>query len=198
MKLSSTKRYAIQAILHLADASAHRAVPCGELARAGGMPERHLLQILATLVSHGILRSSRGSGGGYVLARPPEDISLLEIIETVDGRDVSDLPTALNVSIGRRKTEAVLDRITQIQRQSLAAVKLGHLLPDEPAGSRNQSDAGRHGQRRVAGEDGATTRLRDPRAEHLSARGGTAARAFFADGESSVYPISMAGHLGLG
>jgi Rrf2 family protein len=49
------------------------------------MPERFLLQILRVLVTHGILKSTRGVEGGYSLSRSPEAISLLEVIEAIDG-----------------------------------------------------------------------------------------------------------------
>jgi Rrf2 family protein len=48
------------------------------------MPERFLLQILRSLVTHGLLRSTRGVEGGYCLARPPEQISLRDIVESFD------------------------------------------------------------------------------------------------------------------
>jgi hypothetical protein len=49
------------------------------------MPERFLLQILRVLVTHGILRSTRGVDGGYALTKPADQISLLEVIEAIDG-----------------------------------------------------------------------------------------------------------------
>ena len=85
MKLSRTVTYALHATLQLARAETSRPVPCSRLATEGRMPERFLLQILRSLVTHGILRSTRGVDGGYSLRRNPGDISLLEVIEAVDG-----------------------------------------------------------------------------------------------------------------
>jgi Rrf2 family protein len=67
VKLSRTASYALQAVLQLAqsDASGYP-VPCSRLAAEGKMPERFLLQILRSLVTHGILGSTRGVDGGYV------------------------------------------------------------------------------------------------------------------------------------
>ena len=56
-----------------------------EIADAMDIPARYLTQILASLVAHGILRATAGPAGGYVLAKPPEDISLLEVVEAAEG-----------------------------------------------------------------------------------------------------------------
>ena len=49
------------------------------------MPERFLLQILRNLVTHGILRSTRGVDGGYSLVRPADEVSVLDVIEAIEG-----------------------------------------------------------------------------------------------------------------
>ena len=94
MKLSNTVSYALQAVVRLADTFGGAPVPCSELAAAGRMPDRFLLQILRTLAAHEILVSTRGVFGGYTLARPPEEITLLDIIEAIDGRLTCTLPMA--------------------------------------------------------------------------------------------------------
>src|SRR5215471_15258008 len=85
MKLSRTAGYALVATLQLAQSDPSVPIPCSRLAAQGRMPERFLLQILRSLVTHGILHSTRGVEGGYTLQRPAEDISLLDVIEAVDG-----------------------------------------------------------------------------------------------------------------
>src|SRR6187397_745177 len=85
MKLSRTVSYAVRATLQLAELEAEGPVPCSRLAADGKMPERFLLQILRNLVTHGILRSTRGVDGGYSLVRPADQISLLEVIEAIEG-----------------------------------------------------------------------------------------------------------------
>ena len=67
MKLSRTVAYAVRATLQLAQNPSDSPVPCSKLASDGNMPERFLLQILRNLVTHGILRSTRGVDGGYTL-----------------------------------------------------------------------------------------------------------------------------------
>lgn len=56
-----------------------------DLAERTGLPQPYLEQILLALKGAGLVRSKRGVGGGYILARPPEEISLAEIIRAVDG-----------------------------------------------------------------------------------------------------------------
>src|SRR6187455_1873955 len=85
MKLSRTVAYAVRATLQLAQLESDGPVPCSKLANEGKMPERFLLQILRNLVTHGILRSTRGVDGGYALVRPADQISLLEVIEAIEG-----------------------------------------------------------------------------------------------------------------
>jgi Rrf2 family protein len=93
------------------------------------MPERFLLQILRNLVTHGILQSTRGVDGGYSLERKPSEISLLEVIEAVEGPLTSALPIqeGLTAESRLRLCEA-LDEVTALARRELSAIKLSQLL----------------------------------------------------------------------
>jgi Rrf2 family protein len=130
MKLSRTVAYAMQATLQLAQSDTDSPVPCSQLATAGNMPERFLLQILRHLVNHGILQSTRGVDGGYSLSRKAEKISLLEIIEAIDGPLVTELPAMENAkpSTVDGRLKRVLDDVTHNCRRQLDAVKLADLL----------------------------------------------------------------------
>ncbi len=134
MKLSRTVAYAVQATLQLAQSESDAPVPCSQLASAGHMPERFLLQILRHLVTHGILHSTRGVDGGYSLERKPKDISLLEIIEAIDGPLVSSMPVMENnkPSPADGRLRSVLDDVTANCRSQLDAVKLSDLLGKVP------------------------------------------------------------------
>ena len=98
-KLSRTVEYAVQATLQLAQSKTGSPVPCSQLATCSAMPERFLLQILRSLVTHGILTSTRGVVGGYMLARRPEDISLLDLIEARAQEHIPLAPPETQVSI---------------------------------------------------------------------------------------------------
>ncbi len=131
MKLSRTVAYALQAALQLAQVENGAPVPCSRLAAEGNMPERFLLQILRNLVAHGILGSTRGVDGGYTLGRAPEDISLLEVIEAIEG----PLDSAAQIGAGlprstRDRLQRALGDITKLARKELEAITLAHLLPE--------------------------------------------------------------------
>jgi Rrf2 family protein len=93
------------------------------------MPERFLLQILRNLVTHGILRSTRGVDGGYMLTRPPEEISLLEVIEAIEGPMNADNSAAEGLDDSTQiKLRTALVEITETSRQQLEAIKFSQLL----------------------------------------------------------------------
>lgn len=129
MKLSRTVAYAVRATLQLAKTDSAAPVPCSQLASEGNMPERFLLQILRSLVTHGILRSTRGVDGGYSLVRPPQEVSLLEVIEAIEGPLNTGEPTAEGMS---ESTQAALQQalrsVTDSSRRQLEAIKLSQLL----------------------------------------------------------------------
>jgi Rrf2 family protein len=145
MKLSRTVVYAIQATMQLAQSGSQQPVPCSQLAAEGHMPERFLLQILRHLVTHGILHSTRGVEGGYTLERKPDDVSLLDIMEALEGPLISTLPpvegAAAEMFQGRLRE--ALDDITNSARRQLADIKLADLLPLAAASpaAENASDA---------------------------------------------------------
>ena len=84
--MSTRGDYASRALLSLALGADH-SVPTSvrDLAERTGLPQPYLEQILLILKGVGLVRSKRGVGGGYVLAREPEDITLAEIVAAVDG-----------------------------------------------------------------------------------------------------------------
>ncbi|HLA85889.1 MAG TPA: Rrf2 family transcriptional regulator [Thermoguttaceae bacterium] len=132
MKMSRTVAYAVQASIHLAQSQGKGPVPCSKLASEGKMPERFLLQILRHLVARGILASTRGVDGGYRLDRPADDVSLLELIEAIDGPLVTELP--LGDGFGgksRERLSEAISQVTQQMRAQLSAIKLSHLMPPD-------------------------------------------------------------------
>jgi len=127
MKLSRTVDYAVRATLQLAKSETPDPVPCSRLAASGQMPERFLLQILRNLVTHGILRSTRGVDGGYALVKPADQISLLEVIEAIEGPYETNGENMSAESLEQLRT--ALDEVTQSTRGQLEAIKLSHLIP---------------------------------------------------------------------
>ncbi len=131
MKLSRTVSYAVRATLQLAQSESSAPVPCSKLASEGEMPERFLLQILRVLVTHGILKLTRGVEGGYSLSRSPEEISLLEVIEAIDGplETAGEPPPAESASDVQQRLQTALRQVTDTARMQLEAIKLSQLLP---------------------------------------------------------------------
>ncbi len=86
MELSSKVEYALLALLELASHQAKgEPLNVSEIAVSQGIPERYLNQILTTLRHTGIVQSQRGSKGGYLLSRDPRQITLLEVIFSLEG-----------------------------------------------------------------------------------------------------------------
>jgi Rrf2 family cysteine metabolism transcriptional repressor len=85
ISITTKSPYALQALAELGRHGPEKPVPIGELARKREIPVQFLEQLFATLRRAGILRSQRGVKGGYFFARPPGDITVLEIVELLDG-----------------------------------------------------------------------------------------------------------------
>jgi Rrf2 family protein len=81
--LTNKARYALHAMLFLARSGA--SATASEIAEAEGIPRKFLEQVLASLRSAGLVVGRRGPRGGYVLARPPEQISFAAILRSIDG-----------------------------------------------------------------------------------------------------------------
>jgi Rrf2 family protein len=86
VKVSTRGDYASRALLSLAlHAADHGPTSVRDLAERTGLPQPYLEQILLALKGAGLVRSKRGVGGGYVLARPAQQITLGQIVSAVDG-----------------------------------------------------------------------------------------------------------------
>jgi Rrf2 family cysteine metabolism transcriptional repressor len=86
--ITSKSRYAIQALAELARQGAlpgGKPVPIAELARRREIPLQFLEQLFATLRRAGILQSQRGVKGGYTFVRDPAEVTVLEVVEQLDG-----------------------------------------------------------------------------------------------------------------
>ena len=84
ISVTSKSRYAVVALAELAR-SGTDPVPIGQIAERRGMPVQFLEQLFSTLRRAGILASHRGAKGGYTLARPPDQITVLEVVQALDG-----------------------------------------------------------------------------------------------------------------
>ena len=95
MQITRQADYATRAILHLARIGKNGHVATSRVAKEQQIPPAFLVKIISQLSIAGILHTSRGARGGVRLARKPKNITLLQVIEAIDG------PIRLNVCIGR-------------------------------------------------------------------------------------------------
>lgn len=85
MKITQEADYALRVILFLSQLGEGKKTEAKIIAEKEVIPQRFLLKLLRKLNKAGITRSFRGAQGGYALAKPPEDINLLQVIEAIDG-----------------------------------------------------------------------------------------------------------------
>lgn len=85
MKLSTRSRYGLKAVVDLAVGYGDGPVALPYLAAQQGISEAYLEQLLRSLRKSGIVETARGAQGGYALARPPEEISVEEVLRVLEG-----------------------------------------------------------------------------------------------------------------
>lgn len=85
LSITSKSPYALQALTELGRSGGTDPVPIAELARRRDIPVQFLEQLFAVLRRAGLLRSQRGVKGGHLFAREPRDITVLEVVELLDG-----------------------------------------------------------------------------------------------------------------
>ena len=91
MKISRSTGYALLAVGYIAQHEDQKIILSNDIANKYDIPLEYLLKILQQLVRANVLRSKRGPRGGFSLARPPRKITMLQIIEAVDGPIVNQL-----------------------------------------------------------------------------------------------------------
>ena len=90
MQITRQADYALRAVLHLAKMNGHSRAATSQIAQEEHIPPSFLAKIISQLSVAGLINTSRGARGGVSLARAPEEISILDVIEAIDG------PIALN------------------------------------------------------------------------------------------------------
>ena len=85
MELTRKGEYAIRGIIYLAQQQPGRVSLISEIAQAADVPQTFLAKIFQSFAKLGLVTSSRGTGGGFMLARPASAITLREVVEAVEG-----------------------------------------------------------------------------------------------------------------
>ena len=94
LAITSKSPYAVSALVELARTGGSAPVPIGEIAKRRNIPVQFLESLFATLRRAGILQSQRGVRGGYTFARPPAEVTVLEVVELLEGELGTDTPQA--------------------------------------------------------------------------------------------------------
>jgi Rrf2 family protein len=140
VEISCKSEYAILALIEMATHyQSGEPMQIRQIAAQQNIPDRYLEQLLATLRRGGIIKSQRGSKGGYFLAREPKKITLFEILECLEGLDVKTSQADMN---RRTVDSAVIAEIWQEARQAANSVFQKYSLQDlcEKRDSRRQLD----------------------------------------------------------
>lgn len=85
MQITRQADYALRAMLFLAQLEPTRRAATSQIAEEKNIPPSFLAKIISQLSIAGLIHTSRGARGGVTLARPPSEISLLEVVEAIDG-----------------------------------------------------------------------------------------------------------------
>lgn len=130
MKISRSTGYALLAVGYIANHQEQKIILSQSISKKYDIPLEYLLKILQQLVKTNVLRSKRGPRGGFSLARPAKKITLLNIIEAVDGPMISQLN--LVEQTGREKfsvkTEQIYERVIAQARKTYDKAKLADLV----------------------------------------------------------------------
>ena len=118
ISVTSKSPYAVAALVELARAGGGPPVPIGELARRREIPVQFLEQLFAALRRAGVLKSQRGVKGGYSFAREPASVTVLEVVELLDGE------------VGQG-SEGVFAEAAQAARDVFAGVTIADVLERE-------------------------------------------------------------------
>lgn len=94
MQITRQADYAVRAVLHLARMNGSTRAATSQVAKEQHIPPSFLAKIISQLSIAGLLHTSRGARGGVTMAREPKDVTLLEVIEAIDG------PIILNECVG--------------------------------------------------------------------------------------------------
>ncbi|MGO9246731.1 MAG: RrF2 family transcriptional regulator [Verrucomicrobiia bacterium] len=139
MQVTRAGEYAIIGLLYLAKQPAQRTIMIDEISEAEGVPKSFLAKIFQSLAKGAFVRSHRGAGGGFSLARPPAEITVLQVLQCVEGslalqKCVTDDPECV-VSTTRMSSCTLCAVFTEAQNrvnEVFARTTLADLLHPKP------------------------------------------------------------------
>jgi Rrf2 family protein len=130
MKMTRASTYALHAVAYMATLKKDQPLASHIIAQKRGISDRFLLKVLKPLVNAQVLFSVKGPNGGYRLARPASDISVLEILEAVDGPIRGHAPAGgekePNHPLNRRLAQ-LCNQLAEQQRRQLGKIKISEI-----------------------------------------------------------------------
>ncbi len=132
MKMSKRVSYGILAAIDLAIHAKDAPIQAKAVSRRQGIPLRFLEQVLHTMKNAGLVESQRGAQGGYLLSRKPEDLSLAEIFESLEGpvfhrSGVTPLPRHRHMGKSDLLLGDVCEQLQQAERKVLEGITIEQL-----------------------------------------------------------------------
>lgn len=118
---SPTCQHALRALIYLAEKNAPGPVLVREIAEASDVPQPSLAKILHSLRGRGLVRSTKGPGGGYQLARPGDQLRVVDVIEAVDGQIDLNSVCVLGLDTCNDEASCALHDVWKLFRQNYAA-----------------------------------------------------------------------------
>ncbi len=128
MRIPAKGRYAVAALIELAMQPNDRPMTIAQLAEKQNISLSYLEQLFAELRREGLIRGARGPGGGYRLARPAEDISIIDILKAIDER-VVETPAEDEAYV----PFVLWGRVSQQLQQFLADISLADCVEQKDA-----------------------------------------------------------------
>ena len=145
MRLSTRSRYGTRMMLDLAQHHDKGPVRIGEIARRQDMPVKYLEQLIIPLKKGNVIKSGRGPKGGHMLARPPEEITVGEIVKTLEnGIDLAgciENPAECQRS-GRCLTRGIWEDASKAMYDKLNSITLSNMLEMEKSFKMHCSNLG--------------------------------------------------------
>lgn len=133
MRFSTKARYGLRFLIDLALSAKNVPVRLRDVALRQSISKKYLEHIVSALAAHGFVRAMRGSKGGFTLAKPMDQITVLDIVEALEGR-LSVVECILTPEICKRSPSCVArllwSRVNEAIRQTLSDVTLKDLVDE--------------------------------------------------------------------
>ena len=145
MRLSTRGRYGLKAMFQLARHYGEGPIPLNSIASAQELSENYLEQLVSSLRKAGLLNSVRGAQGGYMLAKPPNNITVGNILRVLEG-DMAPADCVIDNANGCEREESCVTKLVWMQirdsiNQVIDSISLQDMLDEQAQMKSNQTKA---------------------------------------------------------